>query len=129
MKIKLSLVFTIATVLLLLIGLGMTFATSFMLENFGHEVAPGTLHFARAAGGALLGLAVMTWLARNAGPSKARDAITAGLAFFFLVEAIVDLRAILNGTYGNDAWFTGVIPWLIMLVLTIIAAKGAMAEK
>ena len=128
-KIKLKLVFTLAAVLLLLVGLGMTVATRTMLGNFGHEANSGSLHFARATGGAALGFAVMTWLMRNSGPSQARNAFVAGLSLFFFLEAVVDFRAIMNGTYGPDAWFTGVIPWLVFLVLTIYAARSEMSES
>jgi hypothetical protein len=129
MKIKLSVVFTIAAFILFLIGLGMTIATSTMLENFGHDANSASIHFARATGGAALGLAVMTFLARNSGPSQARNALVVGLSLFFFLEAVVDLRAIMNGTYGPEAWFTGVIPWLVLLVLTLLAGRSAMAEE
>ena len=85
MKIKLKVVLTLAAVLLLILGLGMTVATSTMLANFGHEASPASLHFARATGGAALGLAVMAWLARNSGPSQARNALVAGLGVFFFL--------------------------------------------
>ncbi len=129
MKIKLKLVFTLAAVLLFILGLGMTVATSTILGNFGHEVNSASLHFARATGGAALGLAVMAWLARNSGPSGARNALVTGFAVFFFLEAVVDFRAILNGTYGPEAWFTGVIPWLVFLVLIVLAARSDTSEN
>jgi hypothetical protein len=129
MKIKLNVVLTIVAIPLFLLGLGMTIATSTILGNFGHDVNPSSIHFARADGGAVLGLAIMTWLARNSGPSQARNALVAGLSLFFLLEAVVDFRAIINGTYGQEAWFTGVIPWLIFFALTVLAGRSAMAEE
>ena len=129
MKIKLKVVLSIGAILMFLMGLGMTVATSAMLENFGHDINPSSLHFARAAGAAVLGLGIMTWLARNSDPSQARNALVAGLSIVYILEAIVDLRAIMNGTYGADAWFTGVIPWLVLLTLTVIAGRTAMAEE
>lgn len=129
MKIKLNIVLIIVSIPMFIMGLGMTFATSSILGSLGHDVNPASLHFARATGGAVLGIAFITFLARNSGPSQARNALVAGLSVFFLLEAIVDLRAIMNGTYGAEAWFTGVIPWLIFLILMILAGRNAMAEE
>jgi hypothetical protein len=61
----------------------------------GLDANPASIHFARAVGGALLGVAIMTWLARNSGPSQARNALVAGLTLFFLLEVVEYVRAMM----------------------------------
>jgi len=110
-------------------GLAMTVATVTLLLKMGHDANSASIHFTRAIGAAAIALSVMAFLARNSGPSKARTALIVGFCIFFFLEAVVDFRAILTGTYGLEAWFTGVIPWLIFLVLTIIAARSDALEN
>jgi hypothetical protein len=126
--ITIKLIFTLSAFLLAILGLGMTLATTAMLGNFGYDANPASIHMARAAGGATLAIAVMVWLARKSAPSQARNALIIGLAVFFLLEAIVDLRGIMAGTVGPDGWYTGVLPWLVFFALTVIAGRSAMSE-
>ena len=128
-KLKLSIWFTIAAIPMVLMGLGLTLATTTMLGNFGYDANPASIHFARAAGGALIGLAVLTFLARNSGPSKARTALIVGLSLFFLLEAVEDIRAIMAGTLGPSGWISGVVPWLIFFLLTVIAGWSSRSES
>ena len=129
MKIKLNVVFILAAIPLVFMGIGMTFATSAMIESFGLDSSPAAIHFGRATAAAFIGIGVMIFLARNAGPSQARNAMVAGLSLFFFLAVIVEVRAIMAGTYGAESWFTGVLPWFIFLVLTVLAGRNAMAQE
>jgi hypothetical protein len=130
MKIKLNVVLTIAAIPLFIVGLGMTFATSAMLGSFiGIDANLASIHMARALGTAFIGIAVMIFLARNSGPSQARNALVAGLSLFFLLAAITDARAILAGTLAPSGWFSGVGLWLLFFILIVLAGRNAMAEE
>ena len=89
---------------------------------------PASIHFARAVGGALLGLAIMTWFARNSGPSQARNAMVAGLTLFFLRKVVEYVRAILVSSLQSSGWtFAGL--WFILFLFTVIAGRSAMSES
>jgi hypothetical protein len=75
---KLKTVFAIAAIPMCLVGLGMTLAAATILGTVGLDANLASTHMARAAGGAFLGLAITTWLARNAGPFQAGNALVAG---------------------------------------------------
>ncbi len=129
MKIKLNVVLTIAAIPLFLMGLGMTLATSTMLGSLGYDANPASIHMARATGASFIGIAIMIFLARNSGPSHARNALVIGLSVFFFLAAIVDARGILAGTLQPSDWFTGVLLWLVFFALTVIAGRNAMVEE
>jgi hypothetical protein len=128
MKIKLNLMFTISAIILFFLGLGLTFMTSFIHGMIGLEPNPASLHFAKATGGALLGLAVLTWLARNSGPSKTRDALTLGLTLVFLLESIEYVRAILTGSLQTIGWVFASM-WILLFVFMFLAGRSAMSEE
>jgi hypothetical protein len=127
MKIKLGIMFTISSVLMFFLGLGLTVMTSTMLGMINLDANPAAVHFAKAAGGALLGLAVMTWLARNSGPSPARNALVLGLTLIFLLEGIEYVRAILTGSLQAVGWLSAGM-WLILFVFMAFAGWSAMSE-
>lgn len=112
-----------------LMGLGSTFATTTILGSLGYDANPASIHMARAVVGAMLGLAVITWLARNSSLSQARNALVVGLFLVFFLGAVVDLRGIMAGTLGPSGWISGVVPWLILSILTATAGRSAMSES
>lgn len=129
MKIKLRVMFTISAVVMFLLGLGLTFMTSIMLGMINLDATnPGTIHFAKAAGSAIIGVAVMAWLARDAGPSQARNALTLGLTLLFLLEGLEYVRAIVTGSLGLVGWLSGSM-WLLLFVFMFLAGRSAMAEE
>ncbi|HKI55190.1 MAG TPA: hypothetical protein VJ987_13765 [Anaerolineales bacterium] len=128
MKIKLSLMFTISAIAMFLIGLGLTVMTSLMLGMLGLDANSASIHFAKAGGSALIGVAVMTWLARNASSSDARNALTLGLTLLFLLETIEYLRGIFMGSLGSIAWIAAGM-WLLLFVFMFMAGRSTMAEE
>ena len=128
MKIKLNVMFTMSAAFLLFVGLGLTIMTTTMLGMIGLDANPASIHFAKAGGSALIGVAVMTWLARDAGPSQARNALTLGLTLLFLLEGIEYLRGIFTGSLGLMGWIVGGM-WLILFVFMALAGRSAMAEE
>ena len=120
--------FTIAAVVTFIMGLGITLAPAIMLGNFGVDANPASTHMARALGGAVLALAILTWLARSSGPSTARNAIAVGLSLFFVLEAIEDVRAMLAGILNPTAWISVALS-AILVFLIIFAGRSAMSES
>ena len=128
MKIKLRVMFTISAVVMFLLGLGLTFMTSIMMGMINVDANPASIHFAKAAGSAIIGVAVMAWLARDAGPSQARNALTLGLTLLFLLEGLEYVRAIVTGSLGLVGWLSGGM-WLLLFVFMFLAGRSAMAEE
>jgi len=128
MKIKLNVMFTISAVVMFFIGLGLTLMTNTMLGMLGLDANPASIHFAKAGGSALIGAAVLAWLARNSGPSEARNAITLGLTLLFLLETVEYLRGIFTGSLGSIAWIAAMM-WFLLFVFIFLAGRSAMAEE
>src|SRR5512143_3880968 len=85
---KPSILFLIGAVYLGLVGLGFLVAPG--VFTFGALGATPAVIVAelRQYGGALLGIAVLNWVARNAEPSKARDGVFLGNTVGFGLVAI-----------------------------------------
>ena len=120
--------FTIAAIITFIMGLGITLAPATMLGNFGADANPASTHMARALGGSVLALAIMTWLARSSGPSKARSAIAVGLSVFFVLESIEDVRAMMAGILNPTAWISVALS-AILVFLVIFTGRSAIPES
>lgn len=129
MKIKLNVVFIISAIPLFLMGIFASVATSAMLGANGYDVNPASIHMARATGASFIGIALMIFLARNSGPSEARNALVIGFTVFLLLAAIVDARAVIAGTMPPSGWVYGVGLWLVFFVLNVLAGRSAMTEE
>ena len=128
MKIKLNGMFTISSILLFLLGLGLTVMTSTMLGMISLDANPASIHFAKGVGGALLALAVMTWLARNSEPSTARNALALGLTLVFLLEGVEYVRAALTGSLQAIGWLLAGM-WILLFVFMGLAGRFAMSSE
>ena len=94
MKIKLKVMFIVASIYWILNGLLGLFAP---LSMVGVKIDASTPIFLVMAmrfwGVANLPLGLIAWLVRNAEASKTRDAIVLGFTFFFVIQAPVSLYA------------------------------------
>ena len=82
---------TIASVYMGLVGLGLII----LPQAFGRgaipaDASPALVSFLRLWGSPLLGIALLDWMTRKEGPSKARDAIILGNIVGFAVIAALD---------------------------------------
>jgi len=66
----------------------------------------GMKHMAQNFGGALLGIAVMSWAARNSSDSIARRSIVLGLFVLWVLGSISTTLFQLTGIPNNNGWFT-----------------------
>jgi hypothetical protein len=94
----LRILLSIASIYLTCVGLGLIFAP----QRFGvGAVPPGAsaelVAYLRLFGGPLLGIAGVNWMARNAEPSTARNAVIVGNIVGFAAIAALDLWGLSSG--------------------------------
>ena len=75
-----------------------------LLSLWQVDAVPPALLAARRGGALFLGLGLMLWLARNAGPSPARSAIAAGLSLSCGALAILGALEFALGHAGAGIW-------------------------
>lgn len=100
---KPSTLFSTAAIYLILVGLGFLFIPGIL--TFGALGGTPAVIVAelRQYGGALLGIAVLNWVARNAEPSKARDGVFLGNTVGFGLVAIGGVLRQLSGAVAIRA--------------------------
>ncbi len=95
---KLKVILLVAAVYMALIGLGHLFAPVTMSAGvIPADASAGIVAFLRHYSAIFLAIAVMNWMARNAEPSPARNAIVAANIILFALAAILDIAAVLSG--------------------------------
>lgn len=122
---KVSTVLVINTIVLGLFGLGGLFMPVPVLGVYGLEGGAAFLYAVRVASAANISLAVMTFWARNAGSSKARDAMLLGLTIYAALHVVLAVITTLNGTMNAAGWSNAVL-FAVMLVLFITAGRASM---
>ena len=76
---QLKVVLSIAAAYMALVGFGMMFVPrQFGVGAVPADASPALIAFLRIFGGPCIGIAVLNWVARNAEPSSARNAIVLG---------------------------------------------------
>lgn len=75
-----------------------------LLKLLGAAFCVGAAFTAREYGAALIGNLLLTWFARNAEPSKVRQAIALALCVYDAIGFLVTLYFILSGLLNPLAW-------------------------
>ena len=119
---KLSVMFIIAAVYGLLIGLPLLFGPSSMATAAGLTGSPGMLMTLRYMGVANIGLGLIAWLVRNSEPSGARDGASMGFFIFFALSALTSL-------YAQFTEAAMVSNWIYVVVQALIAVGFFAAGK
>ncbi len=104
-----KLLMIINAIFALLFGLGFLLAPESLLSAYGATTDAELLQMARFFGSAMLGYGLLTWLARNAQESEARQAIILSLILTFAVGFVVALQGQLSGVVNTLGWFTVVL--------------------
>jgi hypothetical protein len=95
---KLSILLTIASIYMGLVGLGLIFVPQYFgIGAVPADASPELIHFLRIWGSPLLGIALLNWITRNEGPSKSRNAIIFGNIVGFGTIAAIDLWGMFSG--------------------------------
>ena len=103
---KLSTLFTINAIVSAMFGLTFVFVPEIAMSFYGATLSPGGTLIARLFGAVLLGVAVLTWSARNAEESEARKAIVLSRFFCETTGFIVALLGQLAGAVNALGWST-----------------------
>jgi hypothetical protein len=124
---KLKTLFIASTILGVVLGLGFFFAPAAVMSSFGVTAGETHQHTARNFGSAVIGLAVISWWARNAGDSNARRAIVIGLFTYFVFSSISIISFQLEGKVNHSGWlFAGLnVLFLLGFGFHLIAKKSS----
>lgn len=91
-------VLSIAAAYMALVGLGMMFVPhQFGVGAVPADASPALIAFLRIFGGPCIGIAVLNWVARDAEPSSARNAIILGNMVGFACVAAMDVWGVFTG--------------------------------
>ena len=89
---KLKTLLIMASIYLALAGLGfILIPEAFGIGAVPSDASPALITYLRVFGSPLLGIAVLDWLVRNEGPSRARNAVILGNVVGFGVIALLDV--------------------------------------
>ena len=123
---KLNVMFTIAAVFLIIIGLAALLAPGAMTSMGGLPASSGLFMLVRFLGVAELGLGLIAWLVRNADASKARDAVALGFTIYFALHALTSLYGQFTDTSTSMHWVMATIQGLIAVGF-FMAGKASMS--
>ena len=109
-----------------LIGLGVLFVPRYFgVGAVPPDAPPALIAFLRIFAGPCLGIAVLNWLARNAEPSPARDAIVLANIVGFGCVAATDVWGVFSGDARQIAKVFLVVH-LLFTVTFILAGRDSM---
>jgi len=112
---KLSYVIIFNTIVALAYGIGAVAIPSTMLEWHGMSQGPTEVLLGRFFGVSLIGIGLVTWLARNVADAQAIDAITLGLLISDVIGLVVSLLGVLGGVMNALGW--GAVAIYLLLTL------------
>jgi hypothetical protein len=92
------------------------------------DASPALIAYLRIFGGPILGIAVLNWMARNAEPSAARNAIVPGQYVGFGCVTLMDVWGVLSGGARPVAKFF-LVTHLLMTVGFVVAGRSSMRAQ
>ena len=112
-----------------LLGLGLIFLpVPLMTARTGHAPDILTAHVARQFGTAMLAAGVISWMARNAADSAARNAIVAGLTLLYVLLPIETAISIGRGSESAEG-FVLVVIFGLLAVGFLLIGKPQLSTK
>jgi len=113
--------FIISALLAILLGLGLILVpTPLMTARTGHPPDILTAHVARQFGTALLAAGVISWMARHAADSTARNAIVTGLTLLYLLLPIETAISIARGSESAEGFVLVVVFGLLAVGFILV---------
>ena len=123
---KLKVVLTVSAIYLAVLGVGFMFAPREIgIDAVPADASPALIAYLRIFGGPILGIAVLNWMARNAEPSAARNAIVLGNIVGFGCVTLMDVWGVFSGGARPVAKLFLVIH-LLMTVAFVVAGRASM---
>jgi uncharacterized membrane protein len=122
---KLKAVLTVSSIYLAVLGVGFMLAPRQIgIDAVPADASPALIAYLRIFGGPILGIAVLNWLARNAEPSSARNAIVLGNIVGFGFVTLMDVWGVFSGGARPVAKLFLVIH-LLMTVAFVVAGRAS----
>jgi hypothetical protein len=120
---------TISAIYLGVLGIGFMVAPRQIgIDAVPSDASPALLAYLRIFGGPMVGIAVLNWMARNAEPSTARDAIILANLVGFACVTSMDLWGVFSGAARPVAKLFLVIH-LLMTVGFVLAWRASRRVK
>lgn len=113
--------FTASALVAILLGLGLILVpVPLMTARTGHPPDVLTAHVARQFGTALLAAGVISWMARHATDSSARNAIVIGLSLLYTLLPIETAISIARGSESAEGFVLVIVFGLLALGFILI---------
>lgn len=94
---KLKVVLTVSAIYLAVLGIGFMFVPRAIgIDAVPADASPALIAYLRLFGGPFLGIAVLNWMARNAEPSAARNAIVLASIVGFACVTFMDVWGVFS---------------------------------
>jgi hypothetical protein len=120
---------TISALYLGILGLGFMLAPRQLgIDVVPPDASPALLAYLRVFGGPMVGIGVLNWLARNAEPSTARDAIVLANLVGFACVTSMDIWGVFSGDARPAAKLFLVIH-LLMTVGFVLAWRAGRRDR
>ena len=125
-RMKLKVVLVASSIYLAIAGLGFMFAPRQIgVHAVPSDASPALIAYLRLFGGPFLGIAVLNWLARDAEPSTARNAIVLANIVGFASVTAVDVWGVASGDAREAAKLFLVIH-LLIAVASVVTGRASM---
>ena len=118
-------VLTVSAIYLAVLGVGFMFAPRQIgIDAVPSDPSPALIAYLRVFGGPFIGIAVLNWLARNAGPSPARNAIVLANIVGFGCAASMDVWGVLIDGGARPIAKLFLVVHLLMTVAFVVAGRA-----
>ena len=125
----LKVVLTVSAIYLAVLGVGFMFAPREIgIGAVPADASPALIAYLRIFAGPFLGIAVLNWMARNAEPSAARNAIVLANIVGFGCVAAMDVWGVFSGDARQVAKLFLVVH-LLMTVAFVVAGRASMRVR
>ena len=126
---KLKLVLTVSAIYLAVLGVGFLFAPRQIgIDAVPADASPALIAYLRIFGGPILGIAVLNWMARNAEPSAALNAIALGNVVGFGCVTLMDVWGVFGGG-ARPVMKLFLVIHLLMTVAFVVAGRATMRGR
>jgi hypothetical protein len=126
---KLKGVLTVSAIYLAVLGIGFMLAPRQIgIDAVPADASPSLIAYLRIFGGPILGIAVLNWMARNAEPSAARNAIVLGNIVGFGCVTLMDVWGVFSGGARPAAKLFLVIH-LLMTVAFVVEGRASIRAQ
>ena len=123
---KLKVVLVASAIYLAIVGIGFMFAPREIgIHAVPSDASPALIAYLRLFGAPFLGIAVLNWMARNAEPSSARDAIVLANVIGFAGVTSMDIW----GVFSGDAREVAKLFLMVHLLITVAFVVARRASK